>query len=424
MKYEGRNYTIISTDGHAGADLLDYRSFLDSAFREEFDAWASAYSDAWSKLDPGQGKRKVGVASFLDPVNWDSAKRTEMLEEQGIAAELLFPNTVPPFFPSGVISAPGPTTKADYERRWAGVRAHNRWLAEFCSDSPGRRGGIAQIFCTDIADGVKEVEWARENGLAGILLPADHLQGLENLYYPRLDPLWDVCQSLDMPVHRHLIIPSEAAGPEAGLGASAIGNFEAVFYGQRSLAHVIIGGVFERFPRLKFVHTEIGAAWAVGVLENLDYYAEDSKKVGTIQHMFANEAFSALTLKPSEYARRNCYFGAFMDAADVESRHALGSDRVMWAADFPHHEGTWPWTRKALRVNFAGIPEGEVRRLTSVTAAECYGFDLDRLQLVADRIGPSVGDLAEPLDLADYPRYPEETITKAFVPFCGMRIVD
>ena len=77
-----------------------------------------------------------------------------------------------------------------------------------------------------------------------------------------------------------------------------------------------------------------------------------------------------------------------MVGADVALRHQLGVDRIMWGADYPHHEGTYPHTLTALRVNFAGLPESEVRAMTSLNAAEVYGFDLDYLQAIADRSVP------------------------------------
>jgi predicted TIM-barrel fold metal-dependent hydrolase len=406
---------IISTDGHCGADLLDYKPYLESRFHEEFDGWAAGYVDAWTAIDPRpEGVRKLGVVSGLDPVNWESTKRLEMLEEQGIAAEILFPNTVPPFYPSGAISAPGPRSVGEYERRFAGIRAHNRWLADFCRDAPGRRAGIAQVFFNDVEDAVKEVRRVREDGLMGVLVPADHFQGLANLYYPSYDPFWAVCVELDIPVHRHGIIPSEASTPETGLGASAIGLFECVFFGQRGLSHMILGGVFERFPQLKFVASELRSYWTPGYMATLDFFQEEAQKPGTAQYMFCREAFAQLSLKPSAYGRRNCYYGSFMTPEDVASRYQVGLDRLMWAADFPHHEGTWPWTREALRANFADVPDDEIRQLTSLTAAECYGFDLDSLQPVADRIGPTLSEIHTPLPVDDYPTYPDETICITF----------
>ena len=176
-------------------------------------------------MDPvGEGERSMGVASTLDPVNWEGSKRTEMLEEQGISAEVLFPNTVPPFYPSGAISAPGPRSEEEYARRLAGIKAHNRWVADFCGELPGRRAGIAQVFLNNVEDAVEEVRWGKEHGLMGVLLPADHFHGLVNLYYPKFDPLWSVCAELDMPVHRHGIIPSESSNSETGPGAVRCGT--------------------------------------------------------------------------------------------------------------------------------------------------------------------------------------------------------
>src|SRR5260221_7872254 len=87
---------------------------------------------------------RLGAASFASQVNWDSAKRTAFAEAEGIAAEVLFPNTAPPFFPSGMVSAHPPLRTDEFDRRFAGLQAHNRWLVDFCADTPGRRGGIPQ----------------------------------------------------------------------------------------------------------------------------------------------------------------------------------------------------------------------------------------------------------------------------------------
>ena len=81
------------------------------------------------------------------------------LEADGVVAEVLFPNTIPPFFPSGNLVAPQPSPE-EYERRWAGLKAHNRWMVDFCNEAPGRRAGIAQIMLNDVDDAVDEIRWA------------------------------------------------------------------------------------------------------------------------------------------------------------------------------------------------------------------------------------------------------------------------
>src|SRR5258708_1549186 len=128
-------------------------------------------------LGSGQASDDVnfGLASKGSSLNWDGARRTELLEADGIVAEVLFPNTAPPFFPAGVFSVSVPVTQDEYDRRWAGLRAHNRWMADFSSEAPGRRVGLAQVFLNNVGDAVSEIRWAKEAGLRGILIPSDNV---------------------------------------------------------------------------------------------------------------------------------------------------------------------------------------------------------------------------------------------------------
>jgi hypothetical protein len=58
--------------------------------------------------------------------------------------------------------------------------------------------------------------------------------------------------------------------------------------------------------------------------------------------------------------------------------------------------------------------------MLETTAADVYGFDLDALRTVGDRVGPTVGEVLEPLDPADYPKdstcnaFDAEQIVKAW----------
>ena len=219
----GKPYVLISTDCHAGADLWDYKPYLERRWHDEFDAWASSFEDAWGQVDP-DSDYKVGVASFLSPISWDSARRREMLEAQGVVAEVLFPNTAQPFYPSGALTAPGPRSRDEYDHRWAGVQAHNRWLRDFCDEAPGRRLGLVQLFLDDLDAAIEEVRWAKDVGLKGVLLPPDHHLGITNLYYADLDPLWAICAELEMPVHRHANAPSSDEGGEASRAAAQRGG--------------------------------------------------------------------------------------------------------------------------------------------------------------------------------------------------------
>jgi len=405
-----RRQILFSTDGHGGADLLDYRPYLEERFHERFDDWASHYSDAWADgLDQDRdANHRIGVASAQAPANWDPDLRLSLLDEQGIAAEVLFPNTSPPFYPSGAVTAPGPRTPEEYELRFAGVRAHNRWLADFCLRAPDRWAGFAQLLLDDVDAAIAEVRWAKEAGLKGVLLPNDHVLGLANLYYPRLDPLWAVCAELELPVHRHTSFPTESVD-QGGPASALVGMTEVQFYATRAIGHMILSGVFERHPELKFVVTEISSASAVlPYLKSLDAVLEVTN-LGEHTPMYEHitDAVDALKLLPTEYFARNCYLAG--PTRDLRPAYDLGVPNLMWGADFPHSEGTHPFTIEAIRVMLSDLPEDELDVLLAGRAMELYDFDRTTLQHVADRIGPTVQELTTPLDAADYPAYPEQS---------------
>jgi len=406
---------LISTDGHCGADLWDYKPYLEQRYHEAFDGWASGFHDAWAD-DTDQDRpanHRIGVASAQAPLNWDSAMRLEYLDSQGIAAEVLFPNTAPPFYPSGAITAPGPRNAEEYELRSAGVRAHNRWLADFCAEAPERWAGFAQVFLEDIEDAVAEVRWAKDAGLRGVLLPNDHVLKMANLYYPHYDPLWSVCAELGLPVHRHTNFPTEPVN-EGGNASALVGMVEMQFYAVRALGHLILSGVFERHPTLKFVLTEITSASEVpAYVGRLDMMMKMSLGEGTPMKEHISEAVAALKKLPSEYLARNCYIAG--PTHDLRAAHDLGTPNLMWGADVPHSEGTSPYTLEALRIMLWDLPESDLKALLATRAAEVYGFDLDHLQTLADRIGPTLEEIKTPLPPEGRPKYPDDTRCTVFM---------
>jgi predicted TIM-barrel fold metal-dependent hydrolase len=404
---------IISSDTHAGADIQDYKPYLERRWHDEFEGWARDYHDPWADLEPpGPDERRNGLASAELDTNWDSAKRLSRLEAEGIAAEVVFPNTAPPFFPSGVITAPNPASREEYDRRLAGVRAHNRWLVEFCAEAPGRRAGVAQIFLNNIDDAVEEIKWAKSSGLAAVLIPYIEPGGvLQPLVSPIYEPVWAACAEADIAMNSHVSAASVGNffgdGPGMGLVAAVENNY---FFAQRPLWHLIFAGVFERYPQLRFTITEITSYWVPQRLRELDYISEQTRIEGTGFRLFCGDAVDGLSLKPSEYFARNCYLGAsFMMRFESLMRHEIGVDRLMWGMDFPHSEGTYPYTRETLRATFAGVPENELRMMLGETAAKVYGFDLDALAPVAARIGLLPSDIQEPLPEQERPRFPQET---------------
>jgi len=381
---DGR-YVVISADTHAGGSHEQYREYLDPAYRDEFDAWRERYKNPFKDL---HGHRRVR--------NWDSDLRWEEMDADGSAAEVVFPNTVPPFFPTGAVIA-APPSPEDFPRRLAGIRAHNRWLADFVAEAPERRSGIAQIFLNDVDEAVHDVEWAKEHGLrGGVLLPGrpDDCTWVAPLVDPVYDRLWAACQDLDVTITHH----GGQGSPDYGKypAAQMLWLVETNWFAHRALYHVLLGGVFERFPRLKFVVTEQGCSWVPPMLAQLDAYQAQMRggRVGEL-----NAPPDLLPLTPSEYFARNCYVGvSFPSPSEAKAMQKTGLTNVMWGSDYPHHEGCPPYSREAIRRCFADWDTADVTQVLSGTAAEVYDFDLAALAPIAARVGPTVEEIAVPLD--------------------------
>ncbi|MFE9447441.1 amidohydrolase family protein [Streptomyces sp. NPDC006739] len=407
-------YTVISADCHAGADLLDYKPYLERRHHDDFDLWAATYVNPHEDL----------LADSADR-NWNSERRLAELERDGIVAEVVFPNTIPPFFPSGSLMAPAPTGE-ELDRRWAGLRAHNRWLADFCAAAPGRRAGVFQVLLGDVEQAVKEIRWAAGAGLrGGLMLPGTPPgSGLPELHARVYDPIWAVCEELGVPVNHHGGSASPPLGDEPA--ARAVFMVETTWFSHRALWHLVFGGVFRRHPGLRLVLTEQGSGWIPGVLDMLDYYhgrlvgaagaaspsSQTSQTSQTSQAPPSSQASPSSSAeakfgvglaagmgeRPSEVWRHNCFVGAsFMRPHEVPLRDRIGVDKIMWGSDYPHDEGTYPYTRQALRHAFAGVPRGELAAMLGGNAAHLYGFDLDLLDPIAAKVGPTVEELAEPL---------------------------
>jgi len=379
-------YTIISADCHAGGSHEMYREYLDPKYRPDFDAWREKYKNPFRDLQDGGRVR-----------NWDDDRRIGDLEADGIVAEVVFPNTVPPFFPSFVLFA-RPPKPDEYEHRLAGIRAHNRWMADFCGRHPERRAGIGQIFLNDVDDALEDIRFIHENGLrGGILLSAvaPDVDWVNPLYDPMYEPIWEACAELGLPVNSH-----------GGTGLPDYGRYptspllfitEVVFYSQRPFTQLLLSGVFERHPNLKFAITEQGCAWMPPMLRQFDYLIGQIRDTGRTGEMRYSDE-QKLPKLASEYFAQNVWMGVSQpggdDAASIEK---IGVDRFMWGSDFPHNEGTFPFTREHLRQRFSGVPEATMRKVLAGNAAELYGFDLDALAPLAAKVGPLPSDIAQPL---------------------------
>ena len=297
------------------------------------------------------------------------------------------------------------------------VEGSQSLAGRFLFESPAQRAGVAEVLLYDIDDTVEEVRAIHASGLrGGIVLPVDGDEnGLSPIYYTDYEPLWSVCEDLGVPVHRHARAPGAPVSPRTGPGGVAIGIAEVAFWDHRALSHIIFSGVLERHPGLRFVFTETGVGWLPAELARLDgiYARSRLPKEDIGLSGFLCDALAELTMNPSDYFARNCWVGAsLLTPSEVMLRDQVGVSKMMWGWDYPHAEGTFPYTRAAYQLLFGALTDEEIRAMLAGTAADLYDFDLAALQPIADRIGPTLTDIRTPL--TGVPNSPSPTFLEGF----------
>jgi predicted TIM-barrel fold metal-dependent hydrolase len=399
-----KRYLAISSDGHAGLQPGGYRPYLDAQYRDAFDEALTVQIKQTKEMekmflvDEINEKWREGIEYELTGA-WDHDARIKVCDEDGVAAEVLFPDGItemntPPFGAGIGLSPKGPSA----ELQWAGARAHNRWMSEFCQMAPERRCGVAVVpLLFDIDEAIKEARWARQQDMRSVMIPV-MWHDYPGYHHPRYDPFWAVCEELELVVNFHSgPAPQEEyfgvwppqPGEDSTRGAMGCYLSEVLWWVARPLTFLMWGGVFEKFPKIRVSTTEGMADWVphqVGIWDKHYEHSATEQKLG--------DYVSHLTMKPSEYFRRNIRIGSMVTRNEAENRAAIGIKNLMWGTDYPHPEGTWPITENKMDAAFKGIPEADIGAILGGNALEWYGFDAEKLAPVVDRVGPTADRFA------------------------------
>ena len=375
-------YLLISADCHAGPPQPGYRPYFETrqsrrlrrvlrgapqqgALGGRLEGDLDAVAGTLGAFLRATGASEAAAQSFCDRAArftaglFDSKVRDACLDEEGIVGEVIFSDGFvenhPPF--SDPMQSDGAlftgTRSWPFELRMAGAQAYNRWLADFCSESPERRAGVALLPpAHDVPALVEELQRCRDSGLRGGFLIPPLDEGLPGYHDAHYEPIWSAAVDLGMPVTVHggnATAPDGARvfGQEEPL--SSIFHFtECAFFDRRPLWFFIWGGVFERHPALRLVFAEGLAHWVPQELHRLDEMFD----MWNLQVMR-----DRLSLRPSEYWRRNCAITAtFISRAEAGMRHEIHVPNLLWGSDYPHPEGTWPYTGVCLQHAFSRGP--------------------------------------------------------------------
>ena len=391
-----------------GIKIID----VDTHLSEPLDLWTSRAPAKWldrvpqmKKTAEGKwlwtidGDRSMGVASASSVVRADGGKadgveftdwlvnevhpgcsrtkeRVQFMDEVGIWAQVVYPNVMG-FGGQGRGSMGDKSLPPiDPELRLLSTRIYNEAMAEMQAESNNRLLPMALLPWWDIKLAMAEAERCLGMGMRGVNINSDpQLHGMQDLSGDYWTPLWELCSDKNLPVNFHIGASDSSSSwygesPWPSLNPAkklTVGGTMMFMSNAKVISNLIVSGLLERFPRLKFVSVESGLGWMPFILEGLDYALRENGQAGR----------AGLSMTPQEYFRRQIFACFWFESEDVVNTiRRLGIDNCMFETDFPHPTCLHPNPLDHAKPWLLKLTPEERRKVLSLNAASVYNITL------------------------------------------------
>ena len=276
----------------------------------------------------------MGPKGYLALGSSNPAERSRAIDLIGVEAQLIF---------SGV-SVTQFLYVDDVDIKYAGSRAHNRAMAEFCADDP-RMLGVGIVPLHDPVRTLAEAEYAIGLGCRALWLRAMP-DGDRSPGHPDLDPFWAHLEETGTPFIVHIGAQNQQIRPaymnngrprpkDFLGGGEVLRAKDYTTYHQLAeafLSCLVIDGVLDRFPALKGAAIEFGSSWVPGWLNRLDYVVKGWGKTEPYLKEFSRSPYQQV-LDQMTFTTL-----PFEDVGAVI--RASSPDLFMFGTDYPHVEGS------------------------------------------------------------------------------------
>jgi uncharacterized protein len=330
---------VIDADGHANEPYDLFDRYLEKEFKNRspivIEARGVHYWMVEGKLFP----RPVGNWGHGTPGGYVNMGRPDMaisspglddvdgrlkdLDKEGIDIQVVYPN---------ILALAPLLDEADLAA--AMCRACNNYSSEKCRAFNGRVRAIAAVPLQNPPEAARELRRAvKDLGLVGVVIPG--IVGQRNLDDPYFDEFFRTADELGVAIGVHWITgclnsPGQELFKDPYFYIHMVGMPFNLMVGIMTL---IGGGIMEKYPRIKFVFLEIGAAWLPYWMWRMDDHYSRAMHHPT-----------GVPKKPSDYVRSDsCFVSCEPDEAGLaNTAEVLGSDRIVFASDYPHGDCDFP----------------------------------------------------------------------------------
>ena len=279
----------------------------------------------------GLSLRQLTGAPVVPPPAWRyGQERLAVLDEHEIHAALMFPT---------LFSVIENRMSYNHDFLHDALHALNQWTAEewgFARE--GRIFAVPVVSLADMDRALAEVDWLIKEGARTVCIrpsPVPGYRGGRSMGLPDFDPFWARINEAGIFVSIHAsnsdydnLITMWTGGAEwlpfeSDPFVNCLRIIERAI--ADTIAAIICGGVFDRFPDVRVASVENGAKWVAPLID-------------TLRHVYGQmpQKFKA---DPVDTFHRNIFVAPFVEDDFGELGQHMQVNRILFGSDFPHPEG-------------------------------------------------------------------------------------
>jgi len=318
---------------------------IQKAFRERFSGNKGLAQTYFENIDEDhqtstyqeKNEEELMIRKNYDALgSFNSKDRSEALDLLGVQSQLVFP-TSPNVWLESLEHGD------DIDMLYSVAEATNRAQIDFCSDDK-RLLPVTYIPLANIDRSIEIAKLAIQSGSSALLIPWACPKN-HSTSHVGFEPVWSMAEESGIPILFHVgsadfVLPkahSLNGMPKVKDFHGGEENFRSISYmaissgPMQALSLLILDGVLERHPNLKFGVIELGSVWVPGFMKQLDSAFEAFSR--------HEERLQSLSLKPSEYINRQVRVTPYPTEPTGWVIKEAGSDIFMFSSDYPHVEG-------------------------------------------------------------------------------------
>jgi predicted TIM-barrel fold metal-dependent hydrolase len=318
---------------------------IQKAFRERFSGNKGLAQTYFENIDEDhqtstyqeKNEEELMIRKNYDALgSFNSKDRSEALDLLGVQSQLVFP-TSPNVWLESLEHGD------DIDMLYSVAEATNRAQIDFCSDDK-RLLPVTYIPLANIDRSIEIAKLAIQSGSSALLIPWACPKN-HSTSHIGFEPVWSMAEESGIPILFHVgsadfVLPkahSLNGMPKVKDFHGGEENFRSISYmaissgPMQALSLLILDGVLERHPNLKFGVIELGSVWVPGFMKQLDSAFEAFSR--------HEERLQSLSLKPSEYINRQVRVTPYPTEPTGWVIKEAGSDIFMFSSDYPHVEG-------------------------------------------------------------------------------------